>query len=112
MGCLNRAQDGKTSNMHRGQRRHTNAKRKSASNDARGGQTCFELERSSAVVEFTPQNGTFAGPTVALTLGALIRLHHLCTARLVSTDHFLTLKFDSQFHDLIQSILGERSRTS
>jgi hypothetical protein len=73
----------------------------------RGGKTCFELERSSAVVEFTPQNGAFAGTTVTFALGALIRLHHLCTARLMSTGDFLTLEFNSQFHGSVQSVLEE-----
>jgi hypothetical protein len=53
------------------------------------------------------QNGAFLRTTVTFALGALIRLHHLRTARLVSTGHFLTLEFDSQFHGLVQSVLEE-----
>jgi hypothetical protein len=51
-----------------------------------------------AVLEFSPQYGSFLRTTVTFTLRALIGLHHLRPARGVAASNFLAFEFDSQFH--------------
>jgi hypothetical protein len=61
----------------------------------------FGFQPRSTLIEFALQDGPFLRTPVTFTLSALIRLNQLCPTSGMATDDFLTLEFDSQFHDRI-----------